>query len=77
MPTALRPQIRSMFDVGVFVCLGIVGGLIWGAVRCLDPKGYVRKLGPAWTIAIWGLIGAAIGALLSVAFRLSAFYTPA
>ena len=62
-----------MLDVALLVWMGMVGGLIWGAIRSLDVSGYVRKLGKAWTIAIWGLIGAAIGALLSVVFHLRAF----
>ena len=66
-----------MLDVVFLVCVGVIGGLIWGAIRSLDVSGYVRKFGPAWTIAIWGLIGAAIGSILSVAFRLRAFPTPA
>jgi hypothetical protein len=65
-----------MLDVAFLVCMGVVGGLMWGVVRCLDASGYVLKLGRAWTIAIWGLIGAAIGALLSVVFQFRTFYTP-
>ena len=68
-----RAKNSSMLDVALLVCMGMVGGLIWGAIISLDLSGYVSKFGPAWIIALWGLIGAAIGALLSFAFRLSAF----
>ena len=65
-----------MFNFVVFAGIGLLGGMTCATVMNLGRVEPASTRGDLWRLLFWGVIGAAIGALVALAYRFPVFLTP-